>query len=299
MKIKNRLIVKMVFFYTILVIVAFGSIFAFVSVSYSKHILVEKENVYHQKTDILAEQLNTAIRKIYSLHSEANLKINHLDAEENSPVLEALRTKYAAVRSVYLYDASGNLVSYAADSLAGIPEFTGLDPFISSKAYRHFTIQDNDLIYYGSIFTDQDSSYHYNAYITVILNKNRFFYNLIQDSAASFDGICITDDQNMILLNGQEIDVQTVQSTAPSSNIKLDGKKFMLFKQLNRVYSEWTMSNLVDYSAISRDIAQLGTLLAFIACMCVLLIMVISFFISRQITRPIFQVNQAMREVEQ
>lgn len=299
MRIKNRLIVKLVFYYTLLVILAFGSIFAFVSISYSKHILMEKENVYEQKTDILAEQLNTAIRKIYTIHSEANKNIQHLNEEENDSILNSLRAKYTGIRSVYLYDASGRLLSYAADSLAAIPEFTELNQFISSKAYRHFSLLNDDLVYFGSLYVHSNTAYQYDYYIAIVINKNRFFYNLVNDALFSFDGICVTDGREMIMQNGQNISFSYIESISKNSKVNLNGKKFMLFKQRNRVYSEWFMVNLLDYSSLSKDITQLAFLFGVIACLCILLIMIISFFISRQITHPLFQVNQAMREVEQ
>lgn len=67
----KRLVFKLTFSYALLLFLLLGSIFIFFSTNYSRFIFREKQSVYEQKLDLVAEEFSRDIERLYTLHSEA------------------------------------------------------------------------------------------------------------------------------------------------------------------------------------------------------------------------------------
>lgn len=305
---RKKLLFRMVFSYAFLVIIIIGSISAVVSLSYSGFIYREKENVFHQKLDIVSEQLNGNIQKINNLHSQIaeSYELNQVIKGGNNPItasqhaLSKLRTQYVGVRAIYLYDENEKLLDYAADSLAGTPEFTGLEYFIKSKGYRKFESQGDSLIYYGAIYLPDNEAQRYSAYAAIVLIPERMYFNMNQKADVTFDSLYLSDSTAIISRHGaDDIDEELLINAPADNRLNTEGKSYMVFRQRNGAYAEWILTALVDYSKYVKEIHGLNTMLLGLAAIAVITITVISYFISRKITRPISEMNRAMIQVEQ
>lgn len=304
----KKLLFRIVFSYAILVIIIMGSISAVVSYSYSSFIFREKQNVYRQKLDIVSEQLNGNVQKINTLHSQIvrSYEVNKLIRDGSSPqtagrqALAKLKADHYGVRAIYLYDENKKLLDYTADSLAGVPEFAGLEAFVESRAFRRFEKQGESLVYYGAIFLPGNGPHRYSAYVALVLLPERMYFNMNQKSDDTFDGLYLADGGTVISKYGAAgVDEELILDTPADERLRAGEKSYMVFKQRNSAYAEWKLIALVDYSEYIREIQGLNIMLLGLATMAVILIVIISFFISRRITRPISEINQAMIQVEQ
>ncbi len=305
----KRLVFKLTFFYALFMVLLLGSIFIFFSTNYSKFIFREKESVYEQKLDLVTEEFSKDIERMFTLHSEALstpclqelIKGNISAGEETGQALEALRRKYLGVSSIYLYSKEGDLLESAANSLEAPPVFRELPDFRSSKAYRHFDLQEEGMVYYGAFFLNQDKRFTYEAYLTIVINPSRLFYNAGNLARGTFSGLYLLDSrqEELVMQEGEAFSEALLLKSGQASRIRNENSDFIFFKNSCRSYPEWTLAATVDYTAYGQEVWRLTLLLLSLAVLSMGLIILISFFISRRIIRPITQVSQAMVQVEQ
>lgn len=309
---RNKLLTKLVVSYAILFSIILCIEFAIGSYSYIDIIFKEKQTTYEQKLDIVLEELNTNIQKIYSLHHEIientqlrqlvegqdARKSEHLDAKE---ILSELRGKQSGVTGIYLYDQNGSLLEYAANFLSEVPDFTDLPEFIQSKAYRTFSFQDNSLIYYGAFYLPERTSYQYKGYIAIELRPERFFYNMQLRAKEIFDSLYCIEDHKIAAGYGAEmgeLSAEQFSDAKGGSLLKIGNNTYTVFRQRNRLYAEWEHVALIGYTEYVEEVWHLvHTLLGGIG-ISILCIVIISYIISKRITNPIIQVTHAMIQVE-
>lgn len=304
----KRLVFKLTFSYALLLVLLLGSIFIFFSTNYSRFIFREKQSVYEQKLDLVAEEFSKDIERLYTLHSEAistpclqNLvKGSSPAGEETRQALESLRRKYLGVSSIYLYDKKGALLDSAANSLEDPPVFLDLSVFQSSKAYRHFNLQEEGMVYYGAFYLNQDDRFSYEAYLTIIVSPSRLLYNAHNLANGTFSGLYLLDnlEKELVMQDGEHFPGSQLLQSDQASRIQNENGDFMLFKNTCRNYPEWTLAASIDYTAYGQEVWRLTVLLLSLAVLSMGLIILISFFISRKIIQPITMVSQAMVQVE-
>lgn len=304
----DRLLFKLVFTYAILIFTILGATFAFVSYNYSKFIFDEKENVYEQKLDIISEQLNSDIERIYTLHSQmiASPELNalitsHTDGTAlTKRILTNFRQSYIGIKAIYLHDQNGKILDFAADSLAQAPDSAGLQDFIAKKAYRQFSLQNDNLIYYGSYYLADKSNFHYAGYLTIILSPQRMFYNTHNKAQEAFDSIYLINKSSgtIIAEYGDPLPDKDLFQADKNAMIRDGTDTYKLFRQRNSSYSEWELAVSVRYNVYSREIWHLTTMLFLLAVLAMTLIIMISYFTSKKITNPILLITRAMVQVE-
>lgn len=221
--------------------------------------------------------------------------------EETRQALESLRRKYLGVSSIYLYSKEGALLDFATNSLEDPPVFQDLSIFQSSKAYRHFNLQEEGMVYYGAFYLNQDNCSSYEAYLTIIITPSRLLYNAHNLANGTFSGLYLLDnlENELVMQEGEQFPESQLLQSDQASRIQNENGDFMLFKNSCRNYPEWTLAASIDYTAYGQEVWRLTVLLLSLAVLSMGLIILISFFISRRIIRPITMVSQAMVQVEQ
>ena len=289
----RHLVSRLVLWYATLLIVIIGGIFSYISSNYSRSVLQEKDLVYEQRLDMVSEQLSNSISRINEIHYSAieSPQLDRLLANRTQPIdscreiLSEMRTRVSGIKAIYLYNGSRHLCAYAADSLAAIPVFDGFDAFVASKAFRHIEMQGSDLIYFGAFNTKRPGGYTYSGYLVLVLDPARLFFNMNQEARRTFDGIAV--------LQGGE--VITSSSFTPAAGGEED---FVFFRTRNAGYSEWELSASVSSGTYRRQVRETAMLLRIILAAAISFTILISFLISRRVTRPILMVNRAMKELE-
>ncbi len=301
---KQKLLFKMVFSYSALVVIVFGSVLGIVTYKYFNFIFLEKSNVYKQKADIVLEQLDENIQKVGSLHSQISKIYGMDDLEEGiikdgSERLAELRAVNWEIRGIYLYDSSLNMIDHATDSLAGTPDFRGLEAFVKSRAYRKFEVQDNALIYFGAISLFEKEIFGYDAYVVFVLDAARMVYNMNNEAKNTFDGVYLLDGDTIVSEYGAEVNKELITGVTNNQRIISGNNSYMVFRKRDGVYAEWELVALVNVDVYLQEIMMLFVPLSILTVIAIILIILISIFISSKITNTISEINQAMVQLEQ
>lgn len=306
---RTKLLKKLVVSYAVLVGIILCGFFAIESYNYIEIIFQEKKTAYEQKLDIALEQLNDNIQKIFNLHSQIMgsqplreiVDTRGMTEEDGGEILSAFRTQQAGVKGIYLYGEEGELLEYATNSLDEAPDHEALMAFIRSKAYRRFSFLEEDLVYYGSFYLPDETNYRYKGYIAIVLRPERLVYNMRLQAEETFDGMYFVDEDKLVgryAENIPEVPDERICSAKGGEMLRAGDGMYMVFRQRNRYYAEWEHVALVNYKVYVEEVrhlmtAMIGGLVVAISC-----IILISYFISRMVTRPILQVTDAMKQVE-
>lgn len=309
---KAKLMFKLVFSYTLLIGLILCGFFAIESYNYIEVIFAEKKVAYEQKLDVALEQLNDNIQKIYEIHSQImqTQELRELvetggEAEvEAEQILSDLRLQQAGVKGIYLYNEGGEILEYATNSLDAEPDHKELEDFIKSKAYRRFSFQEDDLVYYGSFFLPSEADnnhYRYRAYIAIVLRPERLVYNMRLRAEESFDGMYFVDSGQVVGRYAEsvgEVSEEAISDAIGGKSLKVGKNLYMVFRQRNRKYAEWEHVALVDYNAYAEEVWHLAAAMVGGLGIAIVCIIVISYAIAKMVTRPIQHVTHAMKQVE-
>lgn len=216
-----------------------------------------------------------------------------------APIVGSIQLYAQDIHSAELYTTTGkrlypldgynliNKVSTAwierADAAMGSTVWYGLDP-----AYPG-TILSLKRIH---LMNDQ---FQPSGYLLVRINQNFIQLNTSDDSI-NMSTLLIDQDQNLIASDNLDITPDLIRSMMVSEEqtFELNKQKMVLIRQQSAV-TGWTLLFLTPISEITEGLSVLRSAVYLSAGIGTLLFIVLSFFLSTIITRPIFQLIRAMR----
>ena len=81
-----------------------------------------------------------------------------------------------------------------------------------------------------------------------------------------------------------------------NGKVTIDGERYLVYQQSISAYPEWKFTGLISYKGINRNLWQIYLVMFCIAVVMFLIVVMVSFRISKGITRPIQDVLGAMRK---
>lgn len=216
-----------------------------------------------------------------------------------APTMSSIQVYAQDIHSVELYTQTGkrlfpldgyNLINKVskewierADRAMGGTVWYGLDP-----AYPG-TILSLKRIH---LMNDQ---FEPSGYLLVRINQNFIQLNTSDDSI-NMSTLLIDQDQSLIASNNPDITQELIRSMMASEEqtFELNKQKMVLIRQQSAV-TGWTLLFLTPISEITEGLSVLRSAVLLSAGIGTLLFIIISFFLSTIITRPIFQLIRTMR----
>ena len=233
------------------------------------------------------------------------------------PVSERLSTiadNYAFVRSIFLIDQSGHILSpiYSAEPyrswLFNDPDYlryleSGLSIRFSAPSSFPILLKNapeekrNTIILHGAYFSLVN--YKVLGTVAIAVTKASLLSNWTDTAQSAFSAACIVDAQGSVITR-----TQTLANVSGSDmlqmregGLKLDGTTYLCYRRAVPEYPEWTIIGL-----ISRD-SLLSPLRLFYQQMCVVLLGVAVVFVllavslSRRFTAPLKALSRGMSKV--
>ncbi|MDF1618565.1 sensor histidine kinase [Petrocella sp. FN5] len=306
-----------------------------ISYIYSKELMRQTIVITEQKMGIIVKSLEEELGKVIELQNTIqndaeiqNLMVGRIEeAEKKHNYEEAISQKlrkysYAniSVNSIFAFDMNGEVLDplYKIQPYDQIvKEFELFNDYIKSGEYSAFSIPTDfpnrkynhsenvkSTITYFSQYINE-SNFLPIGYLLININKDYLFRNFIRSCEEEFDFVIVmNEDGNIVLEVGDEyLDssyiLQTMsnkQSDIRSITIK-DSNTYLINQVLDQDKG-WTIIGGISYTTLNRGNKIITNIIVAIGLVSIAVVILVSFFISQNITKPIIKVSHAMEKME-
>lgn len=333
LKIKH-LSIRMTLYYSAVILISLIILAVSVSTIFSTRWIEEMNLVINQKFDLVSNHLDSSINKvrnlqfsmvnneiIYSLMEKAK-KEGSLDMEDESTLrreFEKYRQKDSSIVSCYAVSSEKKIldpwyVNKPYDILVSDnPDF---QYFCDKKMLGYFTTpntfplqienpgydQLSTLTYYGQYYDTEN--YEGLGYVVLNLKRSGIFADIDSICRETFGTSYVVNENNVTIyrngdpLTGMVKGADKVKALENSENrgsmVTVDGRKYLMYSKLIANYPYWRLVGLVDYQDVLNHIREVNVLIAAIATVMLLIVVIVSFYISHKVTNPIRSINKSM-----
>ena len=291
----------------------------------------EMSKVVDQKVDLINNQISQEIKRLEKVHfsmvnntviqdyMKKELSGGGLNEEEQEALtreFQKVKQSHADIISALPANVDGDIMDNRSTntmygSLTGSREFS---QFKNTQKLRHLSepntfpleIQNPSLqekgtgTSYGRYYDNE--TYETLGYILVNWKKSSLFgdsgiicENTFQESfIADQNGACIYEKKEA---GQQETLYQQMEGKLQNGKVTIDGERYLVYQQSISAYPEWKFTGLISYKGINRNLWQIYLVMFCIAVVMFLIVVMVSFRISKGITRPIQDVLGAMEQL--
>lgn len=306
-----------------------------VSLIYSKKLIEQTGTIAGKNMQIIIKDMDEKVNGILgicdSIRDDGDLQelmaqqdLGGKEADAHMRSISKLLRQYAYSRMEINSIFAFNLEQQVYDPLYRISpyneiiaQFQAFDNFIASEKFHAFStpstfptkVSSNSEAGKNTItyFSQYLSNYDFNqlGYILINLRKDYFFRDLDQICRQVFDFTYVMDEKGNIIYKVKESipDQEMIESYGlrreNASEIKtINGVEYYVISQPLEAYPDWKIVGGMAYEKVREDAALILNTVYLIGLVSVLIVIVISYILSRKITDPILNINYAMAQFE-
>lgn len=321
---------------SIIVIAVIVVVTALISMIYYQKINEQTSIIAKQKMKIIINDFEEEIAKIIELHNtiQDNDEVQELlsdhprteeDRYKNKALLSKILRQYA-----YTSISANSIFAFSLDKVIYDPlysispykeivaEYELFDRFIESDKYSAFSPpstfprkihgskeKDKQTITYFSKYIDENNFIQI-GYLLINIKKDYIFRNIIRDCKEEFDFAYIVDEKGNVILQVGEtsLDEQSIKEyglgeTKNRELKKINNMNFYIITEPLRNYSDWILVGGLSYNSMQEGAKLILNIVYIIGIVSILVVIILSFLLSKKITDPILEMNNAMKEFEQ
>lgn len=329
--IRNRITISV----SVVVVCAIFITTMVISYIYSNELMKRMAIITEHKMDIIVKNLEEEIGKVIELQNtiQDDDELQKLIIERNKEV--SRQTKYEKeiserlrqysyantnVNSIFAFDMDVNILDplYKIEPYNYIvEEFECFNEFIRVNKYSGFSQPTNfPNRQYNTVSDAKPTITYFSTYINtnnfaqigfLLLNikKDSLFREFTKSCQEEFDFVLLLDEKANIIhsVGGSPFGNEEIKSLIFKGN---DETNSITIKDLNTYvitrplenYKDWKVVGGISYGTMNRESKVIGNIVFLIALFCILLVILISFIVSKKITQPIIEVSNAMEEIE-
>lgn len=303
-----------------------------ISYLYSREMIKQTVVITEQKMDIIIQSLEEEVDIILELQNKiqgdnqlqelmtTHDKMKTLGQDNSKEISELLR-QYSydntSVNSIFYFDMNQEILDplYQLEPYSKIVnEFEPFDEFVASKKNSSFSIPTNFPSKSYNIDENITSTFTYFSnyidinnfvqigYLLINVNKNSVFKNFTRLCESEFDYVIIEDHLGRTIVEVGNIpnsisDNQLLKNNTNEFIQSDDLKTYVITKPL-KVHKDWKVIGGISYDNLLRENLTIGKIILLICIISILFVIMISFFLSKNITKPIIEVSKSMETLE-
>lgn len=305
----------------ILLIIVFSA-----SALFTDRFMEQKNSLMQERTMMLSQEIDKKIDLYRQL--VRSLKRDYLVSQfikgtnEDYDMLHSrlgyLTSSTYGVQRVSLIDPSGRMIDTPESENFNRPlaELSGLEHFLRSGREEKFSaphnfpsptispdyMQNNSLSYLSVV---RDENFEVSGYVLMNVGRNYLFPSAQSLAHSLFDSTYIVSKSDGVIYRLGEWDPELEQESLKFAREGYFGETYRTvgdytyYKQEVSTYPDWIMVGVASNAALKKDLMQLIWAVGLIGSLGILVVMVISRLISQKITRPIYNMKNAMAKFEQ
>ncbi len=320
--------------YYLSVIVIFAFLLAgVISMIYTMQWKKEMSQVVLQKMDLIENYANKQIGEVRNIHETMleNSKIQNFmnavkageetsaDREDVFQWMQQYKEKNANIISCLLINNQGRILDTRSENSIYVGLIEGNEYYseaVSSKRMSYFSVpatfplqktnptyeDKNTVTYYGRYYDNEN--YETTGYLILNWKKSGLFDHINEVCGSTFEHAFILNDMGKIVYQYDEIPEQVYKSIADKKNrgdgtkdVVLLGDRYLLCYRTIDDYPDWKFYGLISYEKMETPLRKVYVTLVFITLGMLLLVAWISFGIADGITKPIYHILKAMKQM--
>lgn len=330
-KVSRHLNVRMTIYYSLVIALFTICLTAAISTILVNKWKSEMSRVVDQKVDLINNQISQEIKRVekvhFSLVNDPDIQsymkkaasgegLTEEEKEGLTQEFQKIKQNHADIISALPANGNGEIIDDRSTNtmygkLTGSDEFFG---FLSSQKLRHLSrpntfpleiqspsMQEKGTVTYYGRYYDTDT-YDTLGYILVNWKKSSLFGNSASICENTFQQSFIVDQNDEWIYEQTEdkddqILYELARNNGDTGRITLNGEKYLLYRQNIGAYPEWKFIGLISYRGINQNLEQIYFVMLLIALAMFVVVVLVSFRISKGVTRPIQHVLHAMEQL--
>ena len=325
--INKYLNIKMTMYFSI-VIAGFGiCLMLVIGAIFSLKWRAEIDKVVCQKMTLIDSQISSKMQNIQNRHYELVRNtfledyIKKSDEEYNNKkqvvtnVMKGFKEDRAEIVSAFIVDANNNIVDTRENNVIykelvsnqNLYEFKNSEKMRKYSAPNTFPLQianptlneRNTITYIGRYYDSEN--YNLLGYLFINIKKSHFLENVESISKDTFQKAYIIDDngETIYSLEDEETQFQNteINRIINEKEIEVDGDRYLVYQSKISEYPQWIFTGLVSVDSINKNIYEVYKVIIALGMIVFIVVVFISFRISKSVTSPLTQVIKAMNEI--
>ncbi len=329
----RHLSIRMTVYYSLVIALFFFMLVIVIIAIFSTRWKEEMNKVVVQKVDLLEKHIEKEIEDINNVHYTLldNPLIQRLSAqaeeyplsseekEELKKQFQLYKQKNANMVSSFIVNTKGEILdSRSANQI--YHQLIGSNRYfinmVSSKRMSYFSPpstfplemanpsqqQKNTITYYGKYY-DTDT-YKNRGYLIINWKVSGIFAEVDELCENTFQEAFVVNELNEVIygLNepGEE-DIQNIlmqaQKIRTSNMVEINHKKYLLYSKVVNNYPEWHFVGLISFESMNSHLTEVYRIMSVIVLIAFTIVVIISFHISKGITRPIYAIIKEMKKL--
>ena len=318
---------RMALYFSILLVLIGISISIINILLYSQEVKDQVGNVTEQKMGLILGKIDTELSDITKFHSvlindnAINTAFRNAaedESDENVAILGELLQEHhlveAKISSIIAIGTEGQIYS----AIKNYPAYQRLsndneefDYFVDNMMYTNFSvpntfpleytspteIQKSNITMYGQYF-DMDS-FNLLGYLAINVKKSHIFYSMNIIARETFETTIVLDENDNLIYRIGSLQINDISELVDGQTLKIGNKKYTVFSQSLSNYSRWRVIGLLDEDYYKLRTRRLNLIIYFVLLFFTLVMVMISWMISKRITDPIREMVNSMREFQQ
>lgn len=331
----KRIRFRITIYFSLIIFLIISAISFSISYIFSNEIITQTSSVVQQKMGLITRDIDeklTAIRNLYY-----NIRSNDLiektitskyiseDEEANkakaiSGILSSFSSGDNTIASIIAVDLSNRVLDPVFSNYLfskSILENEDYKDFLKKNYFSKFSApstfpiiasnpEEKDkqtITYFGQLLKKSD--YSKIGYVLINIKKESLFSDIKPYSSEVFDACYIINkDGKLIYQIGNIAFPQNILTPSGpetydfQNTTEIKGKKYLVFNQKIKSYSDWSVVGLLSNDRLTKNVLSMNLIIYAIGLFCIFLVIFIGFYISKRITEPILEVNNAMSKFE-
>lgn len=325
--IRNRIYL----YFSMLIIIIIIAINFSISSIFSRQFTDLTNNVVIQKMSIITRDIDRkldSVKTIYSyIRNDQNIQnlmsmTTYTENEEQDKSLQIskiLSNNYLYGNSLLNNIIAIDLNNHVLNPLYSIDQYRKM--IIDNKNYKDFmkgnyfskfstpvtfpTDQSNNstITYYAEYLSNKD--YKKLGYILINIKKEDIFSDIENFCADLFDTTFITTRDGQLVYrigdlpyNNQIVKMDTKEIGNGAYSINIGKKNYLAYSETLNDYPDWMVVGLISKNKIMEKVRLMNEIIYGIGLLCIIVVIFISYLISKKITDPILAIEKAMRKLE-
>ncbi|PIE32519.1 hypothetical protein CSA56_15045 [candidate division KSB3 bacterium] len=329
----RRLLKRLIISYSLLIIIAVVIMLSLVSYLFTRKLIERTSDLVGQQMELIAKDIEERLSNVREISEDIrrNPQIRKIltgtvsPFEANAAATTTLSVYYGAKSKDYLIsrmilmapdgtiydDVYGH--SLYADAIRQHPDFLYFiqndlsyyfsQPSLFPKAPPDAYLQDKlTAVLYNRLL--DDAFLESIGYLLTVMRTNILFQSLQQDTTKVFSGLTLVNArQETIYSSGTAIDAAQRQRRSerqeqqPGTLVNIGGERFLCYAR-PLVGVDWTFWGVVAFDDVTREVKLLIGYVVLAGIVVLLVSVALNAYLANSITRPIFQLSNAMKAIE-
>lgn len=317
---------------------SFLIILIIITIDFSIVTILSKQFV-NLTNDIVIRKMSIITGDIDKKLNDIKILFGYIRNDINIQNLMSMRTYTANDAKKKALDISNILVNRYLSGKSFINNIIAIDtnnnvlnPLYSTKQYKEMIINNKDyqdfikndyfyrfstpitfptdlgdnmtITFYGEYLSNKD--YSKLGYILINLKKEDLFGDIIPFCTDTFDATFIVDKKGQLIYsignipynhNIVKMDTTTIGNAVNSINI--NNKNYLAYNDVLKDYPDWMVVGLVSKMRLAEKVRIINEIIYGLGILCIIVVTFIGYLISKKITDPILDIENAMKKFDE